>query len=610
MASGAGGPENGSRRVGGADLRLARTAGALPTMTGAQDGSAIDGATRWTFSRIRPTTAGRRGSAPPPLTVRRAQVGHGPAETSTRAAPARWNTTPIRPATTTIATGAPPRTIHRSQPGQLSAGNPVTATTLATPLALRTISQSRGSNVAAETSTHAAASRWNTTPIRPATTTRGSTVTPPRTVRRAQVRSVPAETSTTTNAPNAPRTIRRSQTSRLSASTIAPGATLATPLARRTISHTRGSHVAAETSTTAPASRWNTTPIRPATNTRGSVGAPPRNIRRSQTGRPSADTTTRGATLATTPRTAFATPLALRSIGRAPAGRVSAGTPGPGATPAPGAGPARTRGPQTIRRAQGDHPSEGRTSQGRTSPDPTSPDRTSPGHTTTTGAPSRADTVAGLLLRQVIPAAAVVDAATAGVIRRMPPAPPTGTPRLGGHRGERRGPGGPDLPRSADPNWSFTGARGQRGPNGATIGARTAPTVPSVTAPGTTIGPLAQPYPNPVTAVPGPADVAARRGSLVDLLPPSLFERARAGLADPTGGASPAPGSLSPTNARSREGAVSSPIDDMTPRQQQIAESLTPREWDELVDIIVDRLEDRVLDELARRGRRFTPGVF
>ena len=29
-----------------------------------------------------------------------------------------------------------------------------------------------------------------------------------------------------------------------------------------------------------------------------------------------------------------------------------------------------------------------------------------------------------------------------------------------------------------------------------------------------------------------------------------------------------------------------------------------------LVDVIVDRLEDRVLDELARRGRRFTPGVF
>jgi hypothetical protein len=29
-----------------------------------------------------------------------------------------------------------------------------------------------------------------------------------------------------------------------------------------------------------------------------------------------------------------------------------------------------------------------------------------------------------------------------------------------------------------------------------------------------------------------------------------------------------------------------------------------------LVDIVVDRLEQRVVDELARRGRRFTPGVF
>jgi hypothetical protein len=40
-----------------------------------------------------------------------------------------------------------------------------------------------------------------------------------------------------------------------------------------------------------------------------------------------------------------------------------------------------------------------------------------------------------------------------------------------------------------------------------------------------------------------------------------------------------------------------------------IATSLTPREWDQLVDIIVERIEDRVSDELARRGRRFRPGV-
>ena len=48
---------------------------------------------------------------------------------------------------------------------------------------------------------------------------------------------------------------------------------------------------------------------------------------------------------------------------------------------------------------------------------------------------------------------------------------------------------------------------------------------------------------------------------------------------------------------------------DIPPERQRIADALTPREWDELVDVIVDRLEDRIRDELARRGRRFTPGV-
>ena len=44
-------------------------------------------------------------------------------------------------------------------------------------------------------------------------------------------------------------------------------------------------------------------------------------------------------------------------------------------------------------------------------------------------------------------------------------------------------------------------------------------------------------------------------------------------------------------------------------RPGSLAASLTPREWDQLVDIIVERIEDRVSDELSRRGRRFTPGV-
>ena len=51
------------------------------------------------------------------------------------------------------------------------------------------------------------------------------------------------------------------------------------------------------------------------------------------------------------------------------------------------------------------------------------------------------------------------------------------------------------------------------------------------------------------------------------------------------------------------------PSDRADPGPGSIASSLTPREWDQLVDIIVERIEDRVSDELARRGRRFTPGV-
>lgn len=34
-----------------------------------------------------------------------------------------------------------------------------------------------------------------------------------------------------------------------------------------------------------------------------------------------------------------------------------------------------------------------------------------------------------------------------------------------------------------------------------------------------------------------------------------------------------------------------------------IADSLTSRQWDELTDIVVRRMERGVLDELARRGR-------
>jgi hypothetical protein len=41
-----------------------------------------------------------------------------------------------------------------------------------------------------------------------------------------------------------------------------------------------------------------------------------------------------------------------------------------------------------------------------------------------------------------------------------------------------------------------------------------------------------------------------------------------------------------------------------------IADSLSSREWDQLVDIVVRRMERRIADDLARRGRRATPRVF
>lgn len=53
--------------------------------------------------------------------------------------------------------------------------------------------------------------------------------------------------------------------------------------------------------------------------------------------------------------------------------------------------------------------------------------------------------------------------------------------------------------------------------------------------------------------------------------------------------------------------------DGTTPPPEQpagIADSLSSREWDQLVDIVVRRMERRMADELARRGRRSTPRVF
>jgi len=117
--------------------------------------------------------------------------------------------------------------------------------------------------------------------------------------------------------------------------------------------------------------------------------------------------------------------------------------------------------------------------------------------------------------------------------------------------------------------------------------------------------------------------------SLFDLPSPSaLFERARAWFTgtteddgaepstepDATAPATPTPLAEIVEPPRSvgtlfRPRSSMSDIDNTRP-EQSVAEALTPREWDQLVDLVVDRLEDRVRDELARRGRRFSPGVF
>jgi hypothetical protein len=125
------------------------------------------------------------------------------------------------------------------------------------------------------------------------------------------------------------------------------------------------------------------------------------------------------------------------------------------------------------------------------------------------------------------------------------------------------------------------------------------------------------------------------RRSLVDLAPASMFERAgllrraRAGLPatqdsgrppmmPPTAATTgafgrPVPGTIrrAQTNDNPTLGGGPMSLDaGEAHREQAVVDALTPREWDDLVDLVVDRLEDRVRDELARRGRRFSPGVF
>jgi hypothetical protein len=186
-------------------------------------------------------------------------------------------------------------------------------------------------------------------------------------------------------------------------------------------------------------------------------------------------------------------------------------------------------------------------------------------------------------------APAMVQPATVALIRRAPTAPPAGIP--------------------------------QRAPRPDTVPAvARAKTMPTPDQRSTTTGP------------PAPASAATPRGtaSLLDRVPVGLFERARAGLsvttgrqAIPTGlatatdpaGQAPRPATGVVRRFRGFSSAVSprsamTDTDGRPTTSEAVADALTPREWEELVDLVVDKLEDRVRDELARRGRRFSPGVF
>ena len=121
----------------------------------------------------------------------------------------------------------------------------------------------------------------------------------------------------------------------------------------------------------------------------------------------------------------------------------------------------------------------------------------------------------------------------------------------------------------------------------------------------------------PASAAPvsRPTDLAvqAAPGSLISQIPASLFDRARLELGEsgpghpPVAPLAPAQASLSVTGAT---GGTQVTQPERRAEPIPLADQLSWQEWNQLVDIVVDRLEQRVIDELARRGRRFTPGVF
>ena len=143
----------------------------------------------------------------------------------------------------------------------------------------------------------------------------------------------------------------------------------------------------------------------------------------------------------------------------------------------------------------------------------------------------------------------------------------------------------------------------------------------------TVVAPTKTPVPSPPAGTPGhgappaippsatePDAGGTIRRSLLDTVPVSLFDRARRFL----DGAGPARTDTAPdinSGVMTVSGA-GQPIRRTVGEQDEsgtghgIDESLSPREWDRLVDLIVERIEDRITDELARRGRWFNSGAF
>lgn len=63
---------------------------------------------------------------------------------------------------------------------------------------------------------------------------------------------------------------------------------------------------------------------------------------------------------------------------------------------------------------------------------------------------------------------------------------------------------------------------------------------------------------------------------------------------------------IEPAHLNSLSG-VSQRSNSQNGRVQSIADSLTDRQWDELTDVVLRRVERRIVDESARRGRFYAP---